>query len=504
MLIMETIAKVRRLYYVEGKGFKTIARTLQLSKNTVKKIIRTDETASHYQRQQQGHRVLGSYIESLTEKLTQDRKEPKRRCRTAKKLLMELQEQGYTGSYDAVHAFVLSWRRQHHLVPPSGFIPLEFEPGEAFQFDWSEEEIELAGVLIRIKVAHIRLCYSRYFLVVAYPNEQLEMVLDAHNQAFQFFGGYCRKGIYDNMKTAVAKIGVGKERVFNARFGQMCSHHLFEPIACTPASGWEKGQVENQVSTGRRNFFTPLVKASDLDALNVHLKEACREWANSTRHPIDKTSTVADVYQEELPFLGAYRGDFDGYKLESTVVSPYSCIQFATNHYSVECHYVGQPVAVRVYAKQIVVICRNQIIGSHPRCFGRYQRLYDLWHYVPLLERKPGGLRHGAPFKQLALPPAMEKIRARLKQYSDGDKQFIRILLLVTKHGLEAVEQACATSLSKGLITDASVLHCLQPPIEAPLDDLGLQLKQNPTKDFQPYNDCLFGIDLVKEACHAK
>jgi transposase len=63
--------------------------------------------------------------------------------------------------------------------------------------------------------------------------------------------GACSRGIYDNMKTAVETIFIGKDRQYNRRFLQMCSHHLVEPVACTPASGWEKGQVENQVGLVR-------------------------------------------------------------------------------------------------------------------------------------------------------------------------------------------------------------------------------------------------------------
>lgn len=243
MLIMETIGKIRRLYYVQGKEFKTIARELKLSKNTVKKILRTAITKAQYKSSHRGYRVLGDYVDCLKERLRGDLQESRRRRRTAKKLYLELQSEGYKGSYDAVHEFVVHWRRQENKNLSKAFVPLEFEAGEAFQFDWSEEEIELAGAITRIKGAHIRLSHSRYFLMVAYPNEQLEMVLDAHEQAFSFFGGTCRKGIYDNMKTAVKTVLWGKEREFNRRFLQMCSHHLFEPVACTPAAGWEKEKV---------------------------------------------------------------------------------------------------------------------------------------------------------------------------------------------------------------------------------------------------------------------
>ena len=203
MLIMETIGKIRRLHYAQGKGYKTIARELKLSKNTVKKVLRQGLIRAEYKRVNKGYRVLESYIDRLKERLQQDIQGPKRRRRTAKKLYLELQSEGYGGSYDAVHEFVAQWRKQERQSCSGAFVPLEFAPGEAFQFDWSEEEVELAGIITRVKVAHVRLCYSRYFLMIAYPNEQLEMVLDAHEQAFLFFGGVCRKGIYDNMKTAV-------------------------------------------------------------------------------------------------------------------------------------------------------------------------------------------------------------------------------------------------------------------------------------------------------------
>jgi transposase len=490
VIIMETIAKIRRLYYVNGKGFKTIARELRLSKNTVKRVIRADKTEQSYQRNHQSYRVLGNYTEGLTEKLTFDVSEPKRRRRTAKKLYVELKAQGYQGSYDAVQKFVLRWRKQRGS-PGLGkaFVPLDFALGEAFEFDFSEEEIELSGVMTRIKVAHIRLCYSRYFLLIAYPNEQLEMVLDGHNEGFRFFGGVCRKGIYDNPKTVVKTILVGKEREFNPRFLQMCSHHLFEPIACTPSAPWEKGQVENQVRTSRMNFFSPLVKVNSLDELNLQLQSACLLFAKQMKHPLQKDKTVFEVYEQERPGLLSYRGDFDSYQIRGEVVSPYSLVCYATNCYSVPCTYVGQVVQVRIYAKRIVIVHQGQVVGSHARCFERHQRLYDPWHYVPLLERKPGALRNGAPFKQWVLPDTLQRVRERLSRYRDSDKQFIRILLQVMTHGLSKVEQACAFALTQGGCNDTMILRYLEPRPKPPTHLSSVwQLSFPPTGDCQPYN----------------
>lgn len=488
MLIMETIGKIRRLYHVQGKGYKTIARELNLSKNTVKKALQQGITKTQYQCSHKKYRVLGSYVDRLRERLTQDIQGPKRRRRTAKKLYLELQTEGYEGSYDAVHEFVTQWRRQQNQSLSRAFVPLEFEAGEAFQFDWSEEEIELGGVITRIKVAHIRLCYSRYFLMVAYPNEQLEMLLDAHEQAFLFFGGSCRKGIYDNMKTAIKTVLWGKEREFNERFLQMCSHHLFEPIACTPAAGWEKGQVEKQVNTGRCNFFTPLLKMETLEEVNIYLEASCKKWAESTLHPEQKTKTVFEVYQEEKINLLPYRAYFDNYKIIPEVVSPYSFVLYDTNSYSVEVSYVGQSVQVLVFAKKVVVKYQDKIIASHERSFNRYQRIYDPWHYVPLLERKPGALRNGAPFKRLILPSAIESVRKKLCEYSDGDQQFIRILLQVPQYGLQAVEAACSVALSQGGC--ALVTRLLSPlPQDPPEEGERLKLSSPPTDNCHHYNE---------------
>ena len=95
------------------------------------------------------------------------------------------------------------------------YVPLFFPLGEAYQFDWSHEIVLINGVTVTVKVAHIRLCHSRMMFVRAYPRESQEMVFDAHERAFAFFKGACTRGIYDNMKTAVETIFVGRERAYS-------------------------------------------------------------------------------------------------------------------------------------------------------------------------------------------------------------------------------------------------------------------------------------------------
>ena len=448
------------------------------------------KTSKVYARKNQTLPIMDEFKDRLTSMLETNIKQPLRLRYTAKKLHQTLCNDGFKGSYSTINRFTTDWRRNNHAEGKRVFIPLEFAPGEAFQFDWSTEEIELRGVLTRVKVAHIRLCYSRLFLLVVYRNEQLEMVFDAHNRAFKFFGGTTKKGIYDNMKTAVQKVFVGKDRKFNKRFAEMASHYLFGPIACTPAAGWEKGQVEGEVNTGRRNFFTPLRCTDELEVINDQLCGECMEWAQKTPHPEFRERKVWDVYQDEKLSLLEYRSPFDAYKTESSVVSSYSLINYDTNMYSVDCDYVNEVAEVRAYADKIIIALKGKIIGEHARCFEKKKRIYDPWHYVAALERKPGALRNGAPFKDLKLPKPLIDMRENLKAHEDGDKQFIKILLQVSKHGLVKVNEACANALLTGVSNADFVKQYLEPsaPPEK-IEERQLQLIEAPSEDLSCYND---------------
>ena len=193
--------------------------------------------------------------------------------------------------------------------------------------------------------------------VRAYPRETQEMVFDAHDRAFALFKGACQRGIYDNMKTAVETIFVGKGRLYNRRFLQMCSHYLVDPIACTPASGWEKGQVENQVGLVRERFFTPRLRFKIYDEMNAWLLDKCVAHAKVHRHPELTEQTIWEVFEAERPKLVRYTGQFDGFHSVPAAVSKTCRVRFDSNKYSVAANAVGRPVEVHAYSPT-------------PRCIG--------------------------------------------------------------------------------------------------------------------------------------
>jgi transposase len=493
MLVVETVARIRRAHFVQGKSIKAISRELGIARNTVRHVLRSGETSFAYERTVQPRPRLGKWVTELERRLSDNDRQSRRERLDLIRIYEGLQADGYDGGYDAVRRYARARQRRLGTAESAAYVPLSFSPGEAYQFDWSQEVVLLGGATTTIKVAQVRLCHSRMPFVRAYPRETQEMVFDAHDKAFAFFRGTCQHGIYDNMRTAVDAVFVGRERSFNRRFMQMCSHYLVEPIACTPASGWEKGQVENQVGVIRERFFKPRLRFATFVEMNAWLLDKCVAYAHEHAHPELRDNAVWDVFEIERPSLVPYVGTFDGFHARTAAVSKTCLVQFDKNRYSVMAQAVGRPVEIHAYADRIVVRQSGQIVADHARCFGREQTIYDPWHYVPVLTRKPGAMRNGAPFKDWVLPGALGRVRQKLRSTKDGDRQMVAILTAVLADGLPAVEAACAEALNAGLYSSDVILNALsrqRPADPTPLihTPAALMLRDPPVADCARYD----------------
>jgi transposase len=494
MLVVETIAKIRRAFFRDGKPIKAICRDLGVSRKVVRKVIRSGATEFRYEREVQPLPKIGRWSDELNQLLTANEGKPPRERLTLIRIFEELRGRGYEGGYDAVRRYARKWAKDRGQATAAAYVPLSFAPGEAYQFDWSHEIVLLSGVTVTVKVAHVRLCHSRMLFVRAYPRETQEMVFDAHDRAFAFYKGACRRGIYDNMKTAVETIFVGKDRFYNRRFLQMCSHYLVDPVACTPASGWEKGQVENQVGLVRERFFTPRLRFKTLDELNDWLLDKCVAYAKAHRHPELTEQTIWEVFDAERPKLVPYARRFDGFHAVPAAVSKTCLVRFDNNKYSVTASAVGRPVEVQAYADRVVIRQDGRVVGEHRRSFGRGETIFDPWHYVPVLARKPGALRNGAPFKDWVLPAAMERIRRKLAGADDGNRQMVNILSAVITDGLPAVEAACAEANAQGVHSADVVLNILArqrnpDPPPTIMTPAALTLRHAPVADCARYDN---------------
>ncbi len=229
---MALLSVIRRWHYREGMAIREIARRTGLSRNTVRKYLASKVVEPQYPIRKSPSK-LDEYAQTLTNWLHRESRRSRKQRRSVKQLYYDLLPLGYTGSYDRIAAFARDWRRQQQeaarMASRGTYVPLSFTPGEAFQFDWSEDWAMIGGQNTKLQIAHLKLSYSRAFILRAYLLQTHEMLFDAYNHAFVVLGGVPERGIYDNMKTAVDRVGRGKARTVNVRFQAMVSHFFLKP-----------------------------------------------------------------------------------------------------------------------------------------------------------------------------------------------------------------------------------------------------------------------------------
>jgi transposase len=492
MITMKDLGIVRRLYYRKGLSLSEIERRTGFTRKTIRHWLNAPEgTEPKYRRRASEDTKIAPFAEHLNKALEVDARRPKRDRRSALKLFHEIRSSGFDGDYSRVTEFVRRWRANGGQALVKAFVPLHFELGEAFQFDWSEEHLVIGGVWRKILAAHLKLCASRAFVVQAYPTQSHEMLFDAHTRSFLALGGIPRRGIYDNMKTAVDKVRRGKGRTINTRFAAMASHYLFDPDFCNVASGWEKGVVEKNVQDSRSRIWQEAAKErfGSFTELNLWLLGRCRALWHELRHTEYGELTIAEMLEHEQPSLMPMVAPFDGYVETLGKVSSTCLVSFDRNRYSAPCELVGQIVSVRVYPERIDLVAHDAVVASHIRCFERKQTRYDWQHYIPLIERKPGALRNGAPFADMPAP--LLRLRSLLLKREGGDRVMAKVLAAVPRSGLEGVLVAVELVLESGNPSAEHIenvlnrLNAAAPPQSVPTR---LEVSEEPVADTGRYD----------------
>ena len=468
VITMDMIGKIRRMHRRDKKTKRQISRETGLSRNTVAKWL--DEVESlepKYRREAVKTTKLSAYEAELTQALKADARRPKKERRTAKALFAQIKAAGYEGGYTRVTDFIRKWRQgKGQGDAAKAFVPLTFELGEAFQFDWSEDGLVIGGVYYRLQVSHMLLCASGAFWQ-------------------------------------------GKGRVVNARFAAMCAHYLFDADFCNRASGWEKGRVEKDVQDSRRRIWLEAGQRrfGSFAELNAWLGERCRALWQELRHPQHKEFSIAEMLELEQEHLMPMPAAFDGYVEHPVRVSSTCLVTVARNRYSVPCEWAGQMVSTHLYPAQIVVVAGDTVVATHERLSERNQTRYDWQHYVPLIERKPGALRNGAPFADL--PDPLQRMRRALLHQDGGDKVMAQVLAEVPKQGLDAVlvavELALQSAPPSGRVSCEHVINVLARLQAQPLPETVatiLQVSQAPLANTARYDSLRTDI-VVQEADHA-
>lgn len=461
MLTVDHYERIRYLCIVQGLSQRQVARELGHSRKTVAKALAYSTPPEYGPRCVSAQPVIAAYVPIVDAWLEDDKSRPRKQRHTAMRIYQRLRDEyGFSGSYGTIARYVRIAKGK--ISPKEVYVPLEFGPGEEAQVDWGEARIILNGQERVVQLFCMRLCYSRASFVRAYLSQDQVSFLDGHVNAFAHFGGVPRRLAYDNLKTAVVRVGKGRDRTLNADFKALRSHYLFRTRFCNIACGNEKGYVENLVKYAQRTFLTPVPEVANLDELNRMLISGCERELN--RLLPHSRESKRECFERENPlFLELPPVPFEACRQYSTIADKQSLVNVGGTLYSVPVDYAYGTVVAKMYVDQVKLYHEGELIGTHRRSQDGNPVL-EPFHYLPLLERKPGLLNNGKPFKGEPWGASLTRMRQELEWRSPecGTKKFINILMLQREHPPAAVRAVVERCLRLGAFSDDAVRNMLQ------------------------------------------
>jgi transposase len=385
-------------------------------------------------------------------------------------------------------------------------IPRCPELGREAEVDWGEGYIREKGVQKKVHLFQMRSRYSGKTFVELWPAEKQEMFLQAHINAFAFFGGVFPVLVYDNLTTAVKKVLKGRNRVEQEAFKRFRAFYNFEARFCNVASGHEKGGVEGQVGYVRRNYMVP-VPEGDLASVNAQMQVQMEKEKDRVFERDGETKSQEVLAAEEKPlFLALPKEPFPVGKSLCAGVNAYQTIVVEKNRYSVGAEWVGRRVEVWVDAEAVVIMGNGRVIARHERCLHQGKWVLELAHYLPTLNKKPGAFDEALPVVQAKKQwdPIFDTWLTTLRQrhgQDEGCRQFIKILNLTEK--FSQLAGALKEAAKAGTWHDQAVRMCLEKEGMPSLrfEPLGGDLRKGitdlklPAPDLNAY-DQLLGVGL--------
>ncbi len=419
---------IRRLYTVEKLSMRQISKHLGISRTTVKKYCEGFLIPGERKEHQTEKTPLRISLEAEIIKIINENKDaPKKQKLNAKVIWQILRNSGYIIGESTVRKYIQEMR----IDTPEIFIPLEFEPGEAMEFDWGDVYAYIKSVKTRVSVFCAVLPYSYGIFSAVFPDKTSSSFYMGHVMAFEYFGGVPLRCIYDNLKSAVLE-GSGRDAIKQDKFKKLEAHYAFEGIFCNAASGWEKGSVENLVSIIRKIAFTPMPRVESYEELQQHVTKRCIEYC--MEHKIKtRTRTIKDMLDEEKSYLmplPAY--PLDPSEEIKTHVYPDLTVRVRGIKYSVPNQYVGRTVTVKISPFHVDIYYLGKQLWHHKKGVHSSDHQFIPEHYLEILLKKPRAIKNAVPINKGIMPDEMASFLSLCKD-RDKNVQFVNILLLAKK-----------------------------------------------------------------------
>lgn len=465
MITMIDAELIRKLFYLKGKRKKWIARQLGHSPKTIRKVLREGFRPSYQRIKLYEAPILAPVKDIIDQWLKEDTNHPHKQRHTARRIYQRLVgEYGFRGSEETIRRYVRLVKKK----VPEVFIPLSYEPGLDAVADWGEAQVILSGNPALVQLFCMRLCFSSKPFVMTFPHQRQEAFFEGHGGAFEFYGGVPHRITYDNLKTAVHKVLMGRSRVEQEAFIALRSHYLFDSNFCNPGKAHEKGAVENLVGYCRRNFFVPVPEVTSFDELNTFLRAKCE--AEDKKVIKGQNQSIGERYLiEKERMIALPKTSFECCRVVSPRADSYSRVLFETNHYSVPINYAYKSLTVKAFVHQIQIIARDKIIATHKRDYDKHQEHLNPLHYLPALEKKWRAFDQARPLKGWQLSPIFESYHQILKaQLSRGTREYIKILRLLENYSERIVSQAIEEAIHYKIYSYDGVVQLLRRKIEVP------------------------------------
>lgn len=431
---VDVYQEIRKLQLEGVVSKREAARRLGISRNTVKKYWDGDVVPWEKKPYVRESGVITAEVRKfIVACLDEDDSEGvKKQKHTAQRIYDRLiEETDFKGGASSVRRAVHEIRLEREAQQV--FVPLRFFPGDSAQIDWGEAKVYVGGARKTINLFCARLCHSCAPFVIAYWRQNLESFLDALIRTFRFFGGVPKRIVFDNAKVAV-KSGFGAHAAAQDDYAHLAAHYGFKPVFCNPASGNEKGLVENLVGYIRRNVCVPLPRVENLDELNAKLLEKCLKYQG---HQVeDKPEKVGEMLKEDrkaMQKMPKYVPDISRKAFPS--VTRYSIVIFDKNRYSVPCKYRGKATTVKGYPNHIEIWADGKMIARHDRLFGSKEESLDLRHYLPILSQKGRAIRYARPVQRVVPVEFIDWMESKHL----SAKQMTELLEECLEYGYEAV-----------------------------------------------------------------
>jgi transposase len=486
---VELFERIRRDRDREGLSIRALAERHGVHRRAVRQALAAPLPPPRKWPERRPAPKLGPYRPLIDEWLIADREAPRKQRHTAKRIWQRLvDEHGADVAETTVRDYVRRRRRELGDPVDEVFVPQVHEPGIEAEVDWGEAEVELAGQRRTIHLFLMRACFSGAAFVIAFERETQQAFLEAHVEAFHFFGGVFQTIRYDNLRSAVKRVLRGRRRVEQDRFIALRSHYLYESAFTRRGKegAHEKGGVEGEVGRYRRRRLVPVPRVGSLKELNDLLEDGC--FAELERRIQGRAETVAEALRVERRALRELPiEDFDPSEQASPRVDQKALVTIRQNRYSVPVALVGLRVAARIGAREIAISHQGRQVARHRRLHGRYQTSAQLDHYLELLQRKPGALKRSLPLRQERQrgrwPRSFDQLWRELEQRygaSEAARQMVDVLLLCRELGPDRVELAVRGALAAGAHDGRAVALLArrsERPAQLPLFELPERLR---------------------------